>query len=513
MTYTSVYFAVFVLALFIIYFILPVKIRWVVLLVGSYVFYYISAGIEALSFIVLTTAVVFAIGLAIGKIHDKYKEDRQKSKLYRRLVMTAGLLYAFGVLCYLKYSNFVIEIVNQVTDGDMMYLDLLLPLGISFYTFQLSGYLIDVYRGKFQPDGNIAKFALFACFFPQIIQGPISRYDQLAHQLYEGHKFDYQRIKFGIMLIIWGYFKKLVIADRAAIIVSTMVNSPGDYQGFEVVYGGIAYMIQMYGDFSGGIDISIGVAQIFGITMVQNFNQPYFSDSLNEYWRRWHITLGAWTRDYIFFSISLSKAASRFTKSTKDKIGKYLSKTLPSCFAIGVVFLIIGIWHGASMNYVAFAVYNTVIVMLEFLILPPMNKALDQRGIINRKSIPWKLFTIFITLIIVTISKFFPMSRSLADAMTLLGNMFTSFNPSVITDGSLLEMGLDFNNIILLFLAVAVLFVRDFLTEMGMNMRESIDKRNFIIKGAIILVALLSIVIFGIYGTQVNDTTFIYQQF
>ena len=513
MTYTSLYFAAFIIVLFIAYFVLPKKIRWTTLLIGNYVFYYFAAGIEALGLIIITTIVTFLIAIALGRIHTRYKNDRHKSVIYRRLVMTAGLLYVFGILCYVKYSNFIIEIINDITGDGISYLDLLLPLGISFYSFQLSGYVIDVYRGKYEPDRNIFKFALFASFFPQIIQGPISRYDQLAHQLYEGHSFDYTRMKYGLMLILWGLFKKMVIADRAAVIVNTLINDPSGYHGFEVVFGGIAYMIQIYGDFSGGIDISIGIAQIFGITLVQNFRQPYFADSLNEYWRRWNITLGTWTRDYIFFSISLSKFASRFTKATRKYIGKYLAKMLPSCFAMGVVFMVIGIWHGAAWQYVAFAVYNTLIIMAEMLILPPMKKALTGHGIVNTESVKWKIFTIMVTLFILFIGKFFTMPHNLADGITMLNNMFGTWNPQVIWDGSLCEMGLDLSNLILLFMTVVVLFIADLMNEKEIRIRQKFDSMNLAFKGLVYLTAVFVIVIFGMYGAEVNVTTFIYQQF
>lgn len=513
MTYTSLSFAIFIVALFIIYFILPKKIRWVSLLLGSYVFYYMASGAETLGLIVLTTVVSYTIAIIIGKIHEKYKEDRQKSLIYRRLVMTTGLLYVFGVLAYLKYSNFVIEIINGFADDKIPYLNLILPLGISFYSFQIAGYLIDVYRGNSKPDRNLPKYALFTSFFPQIVQGPISRHNQLAHQLYEGHGFDYTRIKYGIMLIIWGYFKKMVIADRAAVIVMTMINNPGDFHGFEVAFGSFSYMIQIYGDFSGGIDISIGIAQIFGITMVQNFRQPYFSTSLNDYWRRWHITLGAWTRDYIFFSISLSKAASRFTKATRDKIGRYLAKMLPSCFAMGIVFMVIGIWHGAAWQYVAFAVYNAVIVMTEVLVVPAAKDFNKKHKLIKTETFAWKMVTIIITLFIIFIGKFFTMADNLTDGMLLLQNMFGTWNPSVIWDGDIVRMGLDKCNLQLLAISILVLFIADLLKEKNIEIRQTLDRQNVIIKGAVLLIAIFSIIIFGMYGSEINVTTFIYQQF
>ena len=337
MSYISITFLAFVCVMFLLYFLLPKRMQWVVLLIGSYVFY-IAAGWKFVPFLVLTTVTVFLVGLWLGKTNDSYKADlaARKESLTReektvlknryirkkRWILASGLILNFGVLAFLKYFNFFAENVTALfgklhMDASVPQLELLLPLGISFYTFQAMGYLIDVYRGKYAPDRNLAKFALFVSFFPQIVQGPISRYDQLAHQLYAPHKFDYTRFKHGVELILWGYFKKLVIADRAAILTSYVLQNRADFAGLEIAVTVLVFMAQVYADFSGGMDISIGIAECCGIEMVQNFRRPHFAKSIAEYWRRWHITLGSWMKDYVLYPISLSKAFAKLGKKTR----------------------------------------------------------------------------------------------------------------------------------------------------------------------------------------------------
>ena len=216
------------------------------------------------------------------------------------------MVFNFGILAVLKYSGFTLLNVKSLLDfmnfkNNIPILRFALPLGISFYTFQTMGYIIDVYRDKYPYEKNIFKLALFISFFPQLIQGPISRFDDLKETLFGEHSFDAKAISFGLQRILWGFFKKLVIADRLLPAVNTIVRNPEEYQGVYVLVGMFFYAIQLYADFTGGIDIAIGVAEVFGIRLKENFERPYFSKSITEYWRRWHISLGSWFREYMFF--------------------------------------------------------------------------------------------------------------------------------------------------------------------------------------------------------------------
>ena len=307
MTYTSINFIFFVLGTALIYFVLPwKKYRWTVLLAASAIFYCLASYKYAV-FILFTALSTMLIGLWLDRVNtnakallkskkgewdrDQKKQFKNKLKVKKRWIMAFCLILNFGILAFLKYYNFFAGSLNDILGSfgvtfSVPTLTLFLPLGISFYTFQSMGYIVDVYREKVKPQTNPFKFLLFVSFFPQIIQGPISNYEQLGHQLFEPHDFDYTRFKHGAQLIIWGFFKKLVIADRAVVAINTVTSSYlnyNKYSGTTLTFTILLYAFQLYADFSGGIDISRGVAQMLGIDMIENFKRPYFSKSINEY--------------------------------------------------------------------------------------------------------------------------------------------------------------------------------------------------------------------------------------
>ena len=342
MTFTSLLFALFVGITIIIYYLPPLKHhQWIVLLIASYYFYAYNSY-KYMVFILFTTVTIYLAGRALDKtVRDasaKVKEmkgvwDKDEKKAFKRKtegkkkrLLAAALLLNFGILFALKYLNFLAGGIMHLISGasyDVQIISLLLPLGISFYTFQATGYLIDVYRGTISAEKNLFKFALFVSFFPQIIQGPISSFEQIGNQLYEQHRPEWVRFKEGGELILWGLFKKLVIADRMFAAINTVTTDYTSYAGQIILLSALMYALQLYADFSGGIDIARGVAQIFGIDLALNFRQPYFSKSINEYWRRWHITLGAWMKKYVFYSLAVSDLFLNVSKGIgKTRFGR-----------------------------------------------------------------------------------------------------------------------------------------------------------------------------------------------
>lgn len=390
MAFVSGSFLVFLFLVFAVYFLTPKKYQWVILLLASYIFYAFS-GVKLLFFLVLTTMVTFLTGRLLGSVNQQTSQylaaqkkslSREEKKEYKngqttkkRRILFCAVLVNLGILIFLKYFNFLAGNVNSVislfgSDAKIPVLNLLLPLGISFYTLQSIAYVVDVYRGKYEPDGNIAKFALFMSYFPQIVQGPIARYDQLAHQLYESHKFEYNRVTQGAQLILWGFIKKLVIADRLAVIVNPIFDNYQNYGGILLFIAAAGYGFQVYADFSGGMDIARGVSQILGIDLVLNFERPYFARSLAEFWRRWHITLGSWMKDYVFYPLSLSKQFSKLGKATRKVLGNYIGKKLPTFLSMFIVFMLVGVWHGSSWKYVGYGLWNAVIIVSSILLEP-----------------------------------------------------------------------------------------------------------------------------------------------
>lgn len=540
MNYTSLNFILFVALTVLVYFLFPFKKqKWTVLLVASYVFY-LFAGYKYVAFILFTTVSTYLFALWINRIGVKSKEtlklnkqtwDRDKKKKFKnsikhkkRLVMALVLVVNFGILAFLKYYNFFAGSLNDVMGMfgigfSAPTLKLFLPLGISFYTFQSMGYIVDVYREKVAPEKNIAKLALFVSFFPQIIQGPISFYDQLAHQLYEPHKFDFTRFKYGMELILWGFFKKLIIADRAVVAINTVTADYAAYNGTTLTFTIMLYALQLYADFSGGIDISRGVAQIFGIDMVDNFKRPYFAKSINDYWRRWHITLGAWLKNYLFYPLAMSNLfinASKKMKGTKfgsTKAGAHIAKVLPTSIASLIVFLVVGIWHGANWKYVAFGIWNGGIIMISILLKPVFDWVLAKLRI-NAQSFSYGVFQMFRTFLVVLVGYVFDVAPNFAEAMNTFKLAFTDQSFSV-GWSQISELGLDKFDYAIIIFAMIVVFVASVIQEKhnSTTIREMLDKKSFALRGLVIFAGLMLVLVFGIYGPGYDPAAFVYMQF
>lgn len=540
MNYTSLNFILFVALTVLVYFLFPLKKqKWTVLLVASYVFY-LFAGYKYVAFILFTTITTYLFALWINRIGVKSKEtlklnkqtwDRDKKKKFKnsikhkkRLVMALVLVVNFGILAFLKYYNFFAGSLNDVMGMfgigfSAPTLKLFLPLGISFYTFQSMGYIVDVYREKVAPEKNIAKLALFVSFFPQIIQGPISFYDQLAYQLYEPHKFDFTRFKYGMELILWGFFKKLIIADRAVVAINTVTADYSAYNGTTLTFTILLYALQLYTDFSGGIDISRGVAQIFGIDMVDNFKRPYFAKSINDYWRRWHITLGAWLKNYLFYPLAMSNLfinASKKMKGTKfgaTKAGAHIAKVLPTSIASLIVFLVVGIWHGANWKYVAFGIWNGGIIMISILLKPVFDWVLAKLRI-NAQSFAYGIFRMFRTFLVVLVGYVFDVAPNFAEAMNTFKLAFVDQSFSV-GWSQISELGLDKFDYAIIIFAMIVVFVASVIQERhsSTTIREMLDKKSFALRGFVIFAGLMLVLVFGIYGPGYDPAAFVYMQF
>ena len=553
MAFTSFKFLIFVVIVVAAYYVCPKKHRWVVLLVASFAFYLLSSA-KTFVFLIAATIITFFGGRAIGKVNAQTKQaiadggetlDRAAKKEIKaaakkrlRKVVAGILVLDFGMLAVLKYFSVYLSQLASVI-GVHFELGFLIPLGISFYTFQSAAYIFDLYRGKYEPDTNIAKFALFLSFFPQIIQGPIARYDHLAHQLYEGHSFKYENLAHGAQLILWGFFKKLVIADRCSVLVDAVFNNPADYSGWAVLLAAFFYTIQIYGDFSGGIDIARGVARCMGIDMSHNFKRPYFADSLSEFWRRWHMSLSFWTRDYIFFPIAMSKTFGKAGKSLRKVLGDRVGKLFPVICAQLATFIIIGLWHGAEFKYVAYGLYNGFII-IGSLLLEPYFKAAAEKLHINTASFGWKVFSILRTLLLVSFGRIFPKAASFGTAVSMMGSIFaiTNYDGFVATIHS---FGLVKADYVILIVACAIWFVVSLLEERQENKaKEAAPAKKGIVQGkaqgegdaetgaevrllidrlplpgrwVIYLAGFATVLCLGVYGPGFDASTFIYRGF
>jgi len=511
MPFTSLNFLIFVAASVIAYFLVPRRFKWVALLVASYVFY-AAGGWRMVFYIIFTTAVTYSAGIALGGLNArlsglaKDSSDNMRLKRCKKLVALLALLLCFGLLFIFRYWNFTIA---ALTTSDRLMLNLVVPLGVSFYIFQSVGYVIDVYRGKHSPERNPAKYALFVSFFPQIIQGPIGRFHLLAPQLTEGAILDMTNIKYGIQLAMWGYFKKLVIADRVGIAVNEIFYDIGMHGGTVTAFAVLMYSIQLYCDFSGGIDITRGVAKMLGIEMSENFRRPLFATSLADFWRRWHITLGAWLKDYLFFSMALSKPLVRIGLFTRKRVGGTLGKIIPTSICTFTVYFAIGVWHGASFRFIAFGLWNGVIITSS-LLLAGVYAAIKKRLHINSNARWWWVFSIMRTSFIVFLGRYMTRAPRFMYGVRMLWRTFTDFRPTVLFDGTLLGFGLDgFDMLVILFAVLAVVGL-EYYQERGGKVRVALEGHGFFVQWAAIVLPLLAIVFLGLWG---QTEQFIYGQF
>ena len=529
MSFTTVMYFAFLLVGIIVYYILPKKIQWAWLLVMSYA-YYFTFSIKTSVFMIFTTTVIYIGGRWLDKINresksyiaehkaelsrDEKKAYKEKTKHQKRRVLALLLILAFGLLAVVKYADFMIANIDALVlaIGHGQYLNpinLVLPIGISFYTFQSASYVIDVYQGKYESEKNPFKLALFVSFFPQILQGPIGRFDRLGHQFFEGHKFNLTQIQFGLQRIGWGLFKKVVLADRTAPVVLEIFTNYESYGGFYNILAVLLYTVQLYMDFSGGIDIVIGSAQMFGIELDENFRQPFFSKSIGEFWRRWHITLGTWMKDYIFYPLSLSKAMNHFGKWSKKHFGNTFGRTIPICFANLLIFFVVGIWHGAAWKYIAYGMYNGVIIAFSNLMEPVYHKGIEFFHI-NSESRGWKVFQIIRTFILVNVGWFFDMGEGLRPALSMIKRVFWNMNITQLTDGSMLKLGMNSRDYIIVVIGCLIVFVVSVLKEKGIKIRETIAARPLPVRWVLYYGMILLILLLGFTG---ETQGFIYANF
>ena len=530
MLFTSYQFLGFLAVLLTAYYLVPRKLQWPLLLAASYVFYFI-AGPVYLVYILATTLTVWYAARRMGanaarqsawlKEHKDlsreekkaYKEGQKRIRLRWFLVC---LLLNLGILAMVKYSNFAIANLNGLFSAlgagePLPLLGLAVPLGISFYTFQSVGYLIDVYRGTVQAEQNPFRFALFVSFFPQLIQGPISRWNDLAPSLLSEHPFDRAVLSRGLQRVLWGFFKKLVVADRVLAAVRTITGDVGTYGGAYAFVGMIFYTLQLYADFTGGIDVTIGVAQAMGITVQENFNRPYFSKSLKEYWRRWHISMSSWFRDYIFYPVSVSKPMQRFTRFSRSRFGDRVGRRLPVYVSSFTVWLATGVWHGASWNFIVWGLGNWAVLMLSEE-LEPLYRRFHARFPAAAKSRLYRVFQVGRTFLLVCCLNLFDCYPSLGQTFRALGSIVTVHNWNVLFTGALLELGLTGLDYAILAGGTALMLGVSLVQRRG-GIRERLAQRPYPVRFAVWYGLFLIVLLMGAYGVGYDASQFIYNQF
>lgn len=485
MLFNSVDFLLFFPLVTAIYFLLPHRARWVWLLITSYYFYMCWNAKYAL-LIALSTLITYASGLLI---------HWRRKKLWVFLSFASNL----AILFFFKYFGFFLD---NLTAGLALVgiafkrpaFDVVLPVGISFYTFQALSYTADVYRGEVRPEKNPFRYALFVSFFPQLVAGPIERSKNLLGQLHDRHTFDPDRVRAGLLLMLWGMFEKIVIADRLAMLIDSVYDNYAELPGAAIALATVFFAFQIYSDFAGYSHIAIGAAQVMGFTLMENFRQPYLSQSAAEFWRRWHISLSTWFRDYLYIPLGGNR---------RGTLRKYCNTM--------ITFLASGLWHGANWSFVAWGGLNGAYQVIGEL-LAPLREGACRVLHINREWFPCRLARTVFTFCLVDFAWLFFRAPSFSAARGMLAHMARNFQLAALP-GQLLSLELDGPNFLVALAALGVLWIADLLRERYGPLRPYITRQALPVRWAFYLCAVLTVLIFGIYGPSYSARAFAYFQF
>ena len=460
------------------YFALNPKYRWILLLLASY-YFYMCWNYKYIVLILFSTVIDYFSALLM------VRTNRLK---VRKTLLVLSLVSNLGLLFFFKYFNFFAESINVVFDQfnvmkDVRYFDLLLPVGISFYTFQTLSYTIDVFRGQKEPETHFGKFALYVSFFPQLVAGPIERSTRLLPQLKKHFLFNYDRVRDGILLIVWGYFKKVVIADRVAEYVNIVYNNPTEHTGYTTLIATFFFSFQIYCDFSGYSDIAIGSAKIMGYDLMTNFRRPYFAQNIREFWRRWHISLSTWFRDYFYISIG------------GNRVSKFRHK-----LNIFLTFVVSGLWHGANWTFVIWGALHGIYQIIEIW----KKNLIKQYTWLQQIKIPKtlaQLSNILITFILVYISWIFFRANNINAAFFIIQHLFN-------TDPQTVNLFFFKADMTISLITIAILLIVEIWEEVS-GLYDRITRFPKSIKWVILIVILLSIVVLGKW----DEVDFLYFQF
>ena len=490
MLFISFDFLIFFPVVALVYFLIPQKIKYLWLLLASY-YFYMSWNPEYAILIFISTAVTFLSGIAI---------DRNKTEKSRKWAVALSFIINISILFFFKYFYFTIDNINAVRAALKLpsitpRFDVILPVGISFYTFQALSYTVDVYRGDVTPEKNFFKYALFVSFFPQLVAGPIERSKNLISQVSEEHHFDYLRVRRGLVMMLWGYFLKLVIADRAAILVNTVYDNITAFDGAQISLATVCFAAQIYCDFASYSIIALGAAEVMGFRLMENFKRPYFAVSVSDFWRRWHISLSSWFRDYLYIPLGGNR---------KGKFRKYVN--------IMIVFLVSGLWHGASWHFVAWGAIHGLYQVVGG-VTYNIRKKVRGTMKINEKSPDYLCVCRLFVSVLVCFAWIFFRSNNIKEAYFAMVQIFTKFSAGSLKLGKIAELGMDKANVIVLLSAVVVLFVVSVIAEKDSAAFEKLEKRNFAVRWIIYLFLLFAVLIFGVYGPGYEASQFIYFQF
>ena len=494
------YFIAFLPAVIMLYQLCPQKFRKYVLLVANYVFFYTWSKFF-LVYQVITMVITYVSARII---------DHTTNKKTKKFILFVAIVINLGVLVILKYTNFLGENIFAIFHQRFTTVHFITPIGISYYTLQMISYLMDTSSGKIHSDHSIVDFAVYASFFPTLIQGPITRFTEIKDSIHAGNPITYQNLKFGSQRILFGLMKKMIIADRLDPAVSKIFSSYTQDGLFSLI-GAVLCTIQLYMDFSGIVDICLGSAEIFGIRLPENFRQPFFAENASDFWRRWHITLGTFLRDYVFYPISLAKPIHHLSKFFTKHFGKAAGKFIGPFIALFAVWFLNGLWHGPYWSYIFYGLYYFCFMVLEILLKKPVEDFLKKHQIDNNQ-IGLRIFRFVKLLIIVIIGELFFKAKTLAVGWTMFSSIFTNFNLSTFKD-TLPFLRLDVADWMIVLIGIVVIFLVDFYKEFHGSIRNTIEQKPTWMRWSIIYTCIFALLIFGAYGPGYDIVAMIYAEF
>ncbi len=508
MSVTSFYFLCFFALTLIIYYLVPVftkgRGQWVILLLGSASYYLLAGNGVLILYPVVASLITWGLLKALSATSDENIRTR-------RLILIAELTALLGVLVVLKY-------IKLTGTGALM-----TPLGLSFYTFILLGYFIEVYNGLSEPLSGFLKTSLYGLYFPVMISGPIFKSRDMQQQFFCEHKLCYRNICYGSLRMLWGFFKELVISERLATIVNEIYGNDRNYPGLYIMIATVAFALQLYTNFSGCMDIVIGVSECFGIMLPENFRTPFFAKNISEYWRRWHITLGEWMRENVFYPLLRTGMITSLGKSLKGKFGKKKGKQYTTYVAMFILWLSVGLWHGGEMKYViGSGLLHWAYIVAGEITLPFFTWLFADKMHIDLKSRGADCFRVVRTFILVCIGDLFFRSDNVPHALRLIGESFSTFNPGILVDGSLLNLGLDvveWGILLVSLVILAAVSVMQYRIETSAgegtarSVREYIFSRPVILRWAVIIGLLFYCILLAEYGPGYSAAEFIYKDF
>ena len=525
MSYHSLAFLGFSAAVLIVYYTLGRRRQSLVLALANLAFYAI-AGVRHIPFLLATMlATYFAarridgIYAASGERLAACAEPAQKkliragAKAQAKRWLAVGMIVSIGLLVAGKYTGFLLENLNAALGlfqlPQVPVFRMILPMGVSFYTFMALGYLLDVYWKRYPAERDFVNYAAFLAYFPHVVQGPIDRYGEFSAQLRNGIAFDVDHLFFGAQLALWGFFKKMVVADRLGLLVDTAFARWSEGHGFVLILSVAAYSIQIYADFSGCIDIVSGLSEMLGIRLRKNFDHPYFSRTLGEFWRRWHMSLMEWFKDYVFFPVSTSAFVKNTRRAWVKRGWTRRAELLGSCFPILVVWLISGIWHGAAWKYVVWGLFHAAL-LIGGNVFEPAFAAANRRLRVNADHPLWRLWQMLRTFTLCCVGRVFFRAESLGAAVSYFRDMLPlDFTVMAMLEPSTYAMSAE--NVVMSVVSVLVLIVVD-AVQARMPLRQTLAKKNIVLRWTLIYACLFAVILFGVYGHGYG-TAFIYEQF